>query len=425
MSKYSIQNECLEMIGAFSDEQLNSEMIVIESVLDIFDKSILMMELTNADIDLPECPMFMESFLIQEAPDATGGEQNQTTENNTQDANTSESTDNGDAKKSANTISEEERKKYNSEHQFRQKNKKGKVENWFFSIILFIPRFLGFLIQCVVKLFKKIFNKDADKKVKDASKKTTNLTADQKAKLAEDAKTEEGENNTNTDANANNGEQNTNGQNNSKAGEFDVNTLMFKWWDHRQLIQEIERLRLLFESFNLNDAESVKKFVTGTDGQVNISVDIGKIQVVAIQGDLLVDAKNEELNALKALSDLAGKKKEEVEKVKEDRSLWTNFVGKFKGESAALKAARGVCDKLKQVCTEVSDMTKNMFEAYVRTVKWANDITGVFGDNPVLNDQSNQNDQGTNANNNGGNNAGSANNGGENNGGSETIPAAG
>ena len=304
MSKYSIQNECLEMIGAFSDEQINSEMTVIESVLDIFDKSILMMELTNADIDLPECPMFMESFLFQEAPDATGGEQNQTPENNAQDANASESTDNADAKKSTNTISEEERKKYNSEHQFRQKNKKGKVENWFFSIILFIPRFLGFLIQCVVKLFKKIFNKDADKKVKDASKKATNLTADQKAKLAENAKTEEDENNTNTDANANNGEQNTNGQNNSKAGEFDVNTLMFKWWDHRQLIQEIERLRLLFESFNINDAESVKKFVTGTDGQVKISVDIGNIQVVAIQGDLLVDAKNEEHAKLKIMNGL-------------------------------------------------------------------------------------------------------------------------
>lgn len=416
MSKYSIQNECLEMIEAFSDEQLNSEMTVIESVLDIFDKSILMMELTNADIDLPECPMFMESFLIQEV-DAAGGEQNQATENNTQDANASESTDNADAKKSTNTISEEERKKYNSEHQFRQKNKKGKVENWFFSIILFIPRFLGFLIQCVVKLFKKIFNKDADKKVKDASKKATNLTAEQKAKLAENAKTEEGENNSNTDANANNSEQN-----NSKAGTFDVNTLMFKWWDHRQLIQEIERLRLLFESFNLNDAESVKKFITGTDGQVKISVDIGNIQVVAIQGDLLVDAKNEELNALKALSDLAGKKKEEVEKVKEDRSLWTNFVGKFKGESAALKAARGVCDKLKQVCTEVSNMTKNMFDAYVKTVKWANEIEGAFGDNPVLNDQ---NDQGANANNTGDQNTGNTDNGGGNNEGAETIPAAG
>lgn len=421
MSKYSIKNECLEMIEAFSDEQINSEMTVIESVLDIFDKSILMMELTNADIDLPECPMFMESFLIQEA-DAAGGEQNQTPENNAQDANASESTDNADAKKSTNTISEEERKKYNSEHQFRQKNKKGKVENWFFSIILFIPRFLGFLIQCVVKLFKKIFNKDADKKVKDASKKATNLTAEQKAKLAENAKTEEGENNTNTDTNANNGEQNTNGENNSKAGTFDVNTLMFKWWDHRQLIQEIERLRLLFESFNLNDAESVKKFVTGTDGQVKISVDIGNIQVVAIQGDLLVDAKNEELNALKALSDLAGKKKAEVEKVKEDRNLWTNFVGKFKGESAALKAARGVCDKLKQVCTEVSNMTKNMFDAYVKTVKWANEIEGAFGDNPVLNDQ---NDQGANANNAGDQNTGNTDNGGGNNEGAETIPAAG
>ena len=45
MSKYSLQTECLENIEAFSDEHINREMAVIESVLEIFDKTILMMEL--------------------------------------------------------------------------------------------------------------------------------------------------------------------------------------------------------------------------------------------------------------------------------------------------------------------------------------------------------------------------------------------
>ena len=69
MSKYSIQNECLEMIEAFSDEQMSSDMAVIESVLDIFDKTILMMELSNEPVDIPDVSMFMESAFFQEDGD--------------------------------------------------------------------------------------------------------------------------------------------------------------------------------------------------------------------------------------------------------------------------------------------------------------------------------------------------------------------
>jgi hypothetical protein len=68
MIKYSLQNECLENIEAFSDEQMNREMAVIESVLEIYDKTILMMELSNSDVDIPDCSMFMESTFFQEAP---------------------------------------------------------------------------------------------------------------------------------------------------------------------------------------------------------------------------------------------------------------------------------------------------------------------------------------------------------------------
>ena len=66
MIKYSLQNECLENIEAFTDEQMSREMAVIESVLEIYNKTILMMELSNSDVDLPDCSMFMESTFFQE-----------------------------------------------------------------------------------------------------------------------------------------------------------------------------------------------------------------------------------------------------------------------------------------------------------------------------------------------------------------------
>lgn len=163
MIKYSLQNECLENIEAFSDEQFNAEISVFESVLDVFDKSILIMEMSNSEEIIPECSLFMESTFFQEADPAQP----------VQNAENAQTTTNTDEKKEASTsISEEERKKYNSEHQFRQKNKKGKVENIFISIIAFIPRFLGFLIQCIVKFVKKLANKEKsenEKKVKEAT----------------------------------------------------------------------------------------------------------------------------------------------------------------------------------------------------------------------------------------------------------------
>lgn len=179
MSKYSIQNECLEMIEAFSDEQMTSEMSVIESVLDIFEKTVLMMELSNSDVDIPDCSMFMESTFFQEVDGEPAGG----------DANTAPPTNNAEAAKPAeNKVpTEEERKKYNSQNQFRQMNKKGKIENIFISIITFIPRFLGFLIQCLVKLVKKITNKD-----KTAAETVKNATPEEKAKVAEELKSKEG-----------------------------------------------------------------------------------------------------------------------------------------------------------------------------------------------------------------------------------------
>ena len=188
MIKYSLQNECLENIEAFSDEQMSREMAVIESVLEIYNKTILMMELSNSDVDLPDCSMFMESTFFQESDgDTTGNGQTsgggqsapaaapsaaegqpaqQPAQNNAQ----------GDTKK---PMTEEERKAYNKEHWVRMKNKKGNLENIFISIIAFIPRLLGFIIQSIVRFFKKLTNKENDDDIKNAQKDAETLTEEE------------------------------------------------------------------------------------------------------------------------------------------------------------------------------------------------------------------------------------------------------
>lgn len=190
MNKYSIQNECLEMIEAFSDEQMTSEMSVIESVLDIFEKTVLMMELSNSDVDIPDCSMFMESTFFQELdppatesnPAPSQGEPT-TEESNSAPATNQPSDTNASSNSNTqnNTMSEADRKNYNKEHWVRMKNKKGNIENIFISIIAFIPRLLGFILQSIVRFFKKLFNKDTDKK----AEAVANATDEQKAKVAE------------------------------------------------------------------------------------------------------------------------------------------------------------------------------------------------------------------------------------------------
>ena len=136
MIKYSLQNECLENIEAFTDEQMSREMAVIESVLEIYNKTILMMELSNSDVDIPDCSMFMESTFFQEeevkegapATAADSPKEGQPAQGDGKDKS-------GETKK---PMTEEERKAYNKEHWVRMKTKDGKTENIFISIIRII-----------------------------------------------------------------------------------------------------------------------------------------------------------------------------------------------------------------------------------------------------------------------------------------------
>lgn len=202
MSKYSLQTECLENIEAYSDEQFAAEMTVIESAMAIFDKAILMMELSNSDIDLPDCSLFMESTFFQEeetttpqqdagqpegapapAPAATNS-----AGNNNANANKAANTNNKNAKVTDNPD------EYNKDHHFRKANKEGKLENIFISILLFIPRLITLPIKLIVNAIKN--NKSGD-----AAKKAESATPEEKKKATENIKAEGGQNGVTVDEN--------------------------------------------------------------------------------------------------------------------------------------------------------------------------------------------------------------------------------
>ena len=199
MIKYSLQNECLENIEAFTDEQYRSEMAVIESVLDVFDKACLMMELSNSDVNIPDCSMFMESAFFQEVETNNGGDgdpptgnnqaqtggdpatpKENTDQNNTQAANNDSQNKSGNGEKVTNNPEE-----YNKEHHFRKANKKGNLENIFISILLFIPRLLALPIKLLINFIKK-------KKDEKAVSTVKNATPEEKAAVANELKEKEG-----------------------------------------------------------------------------------------------------------------------------------------------------------------------------------------------------------------------------------------
>ena len=386
MSKYSLQNECLENIEAFSDEQMNREMAVIESVLDIFDKTILMMELSNSDADVPDCSMFMESTFFQEqdpqpANGGEGGEVGQPTPaaQDGQQQNNGQTRNNG--QKTPPT--EAERKKYNSEHQFRQMNKKGNTENMFISIIAFIPRFFGFIIQCIVKLIKKITNKNNDEAIKNSTENAKNLTDEQKQKLSSVSENQTGQGNGDGSSVENTGKS---------LGTFNINDITYNWWDQGQVIKSIDDMIHNLSHFDLNNIEEVNQFI-------QFFTNIGKIQagesseykIVNTDGNALVACKNEITNKLNELDKLISEKYETLKGIVDNRSLIANLLSKFKGDGGndakAVLKGKQILGALKIASKQISDLTSNMWNGYEQALKSANIING--------NDSGNSNNNGS------------------------------
>lgn len=222
MSKYSLQTECLENIEAFSDEHINREMAVIESVLEIFDKTILMMELSNNDVDVPDCSMFMESTFFQEvetpATENVGQNNTQTTtgdNNNNQKTNNNSQNNSGKGAKVT-----DDPKEYNKDHHFRKANKEGKLENVFISILLFIPRLLTLPFKLIVNAIKN------HKSNGEAAKKAESATPDEKQKVVDSIKNGNGEDGVTVDENGNLLASDSSG-NNDVVVTFDVQTASF------------------------------------------------------------------------------------------------------------------------------------------------------------------------------------------------------
>ena len=217
------------MIEAFSDEQMSREMAVIESVLDIFDKTILMMELSNNDVDIPDCSMFMESTFFQEdKTPSTGNDQStnntdtnpqpaeNANQNNTQTANNNSQNKSGKGDKVTDNPEE-----YNKDHHFRKANKEGKLENMFISILLFIPRLLTLPFKLIVNAIKN------HKSNGEAAKKAESATPEEKQKVVDGIKNENGQDGVTVDENGNISASDGSGNNDGAVVTFDMQSASF------------------------------------------------------------------------------------------------------------------------------------------------------------------------------------------------------
>lgn len=383
MIRYSLQTECLENIEAFSDEQMNREMAVIESVIDIFDKTVLMMELSNNDIDVPDCSMFMESAFFQEfdppngqtTEGGEGGEEGKTTsaaqtgqqQNDGQTGNNTQKT----------PPTEAERKKYNSEHQFRQMNKKGKIENIFISIIAFIPRFFGFLIQCGVKFFKKLFNKNADESVEKADTSMQNLTKEEVLNAindADQAKSQNDNNNNQTQADAS--PPNTNNiqpqqEQADNIGSLDINSLNWKWYNTNNVVAGIRKCMMTLTNI-LNNIDSMltdnttldlKKQIDDCQSIIknSISSDAG----IMMSGKDVVKSKDMIKDQLNRFGKLCGDLKNAFESRK-DKFL--KIFEKNNDKNAKINELKQSCVALRNFSKTTSENLDKVYKSYSQIV---------------------------------------------------------
>ncbi len=407
MSKYSLQTECLENIEAYSDEQMASEIAVIESVFDIFDKTLIMMELSNTDVDIPDCSMFMESTFIQEEETTDGGQPAEQQEETTAETTSS---DGGEKKADNKPPTEAERKKYNSEHQFRQMNKKGNVENIFISIIAFIPRLLGFLIQCVVKLFKKITNKKSDDDIKKASQDAQELTEEEIEETSNETDAELPEDPVDQDqpqaqpqgqlpmnqaqpaaqpqqpqqqpAPVQNDTQNAAANTasapaapapaanmNDNVGKMDSKSKMWSWFDEQKVLEAINNLSQIMGSLDLTNVDTVTAFgneIVKGKNQLNAALS----QRVAVNGDVLISSKNNITKQLNGLADAAKRTSDSIENFRKNRENISRALRNGK----IVKETRNAVNSLKDYAKDFSKKSAKIIKAYVKAAKQADKI---------------------------------------------------
>lgn len=361
MIKYSLQNECLENIEAFSDEQMSREMAVIESVLEIYDKTILMMELSNNDVDIPDCSMFMESTFFQEDDEPPVENAQPKTGDDAQTAN------NGDNNQDANNkpMTEEERKAHNKEHWIRQTNKKGKVENIFISIIAFIPRFFMFLGRCVKKLFTKTSDKAKDDAVKKADENMQNMTPEQISEAVKNAKDSQSAENTDQSA-----PQQTEQTDTGNIGEIDVYSKTWKWYNTDNVLTGIRKCMETLTDMQNNIDSYMDKQTTELKTRIDncqaiIKNALSSDKAVPMRGTDVVASKD----SIKAELGKFGTLCETLAKTFENKKdTFFKIIERTTDKNAKINAVKQSCDALKTFCKMTSNSLDNIYKAYEKKV---------------------------------------------------------
>lgn len=349
MIKYSLQTECLENIEAFSDEHINREMAVIESVIDIFDKTVLMMELSNNDVDVPDCSMFMESAFFQENENGTNGN-NQPTAGQPSQPNT---------ESAEKPMTDEERKAYNKDHWVRMKNKKGDTEHILISIIAFIPRLLGFIIQSIVKFFKKIFNKESSENIKNAGKNAANASNETLEKAAKASQPESG----------GDGQSQT-----INLGVFDPNTKRWNMFDGQVMSNILKEIATVLGNININEYKTLQQQHTNLKTASDKLKGFNQIQWydaesfernVAMLGEQLDLIKNEAEKQRKNID--ANKQNIYLQAGADNGNSWK--VGRATADN--LKNLKVLCTELKELCKSISNKLNESLKAFMNCDKSA------------------------------------------------------
>lgn len=387
MIKYSLQNECLENIEAFSDEQMNREMAVIESVLEIYDKTILMMELSNNDVDIPDCSMFMESTFFQEVETPPAENDQPKTGDDVQPTN------NGDNNQDTNNkpMTEEERKAHNKEHWIRQTNKKGKVENIFISIIAFIPRFFMFLGRCVKKLFTKTSDKAKDDAVKKADENMQNMTPEQISEAVKNAKDSQPAENTDQSApQQGSAPQQTEQTDTGSIGEIDVYSKTWKWYNTDNVLTGIRKCMETLTDMQNNIDSYMDKQTTELKTQIDncqaiIKNTLSSDKAVPMRGTDVVASKD----SIKAELGKFGTLCETLAKTFENKKdTFFKIIERTTDKNAKINAVKQSCDALKTFCKMTSKSLDNIYKAYEKkVVSTASAINNAAGNSNPTNSQ--------------------------------------
>ena len=402
MSKYSLQTECLENIEAYSDEQFNAEMAVIESAMAIFDKAILMMELSNSDIDLPDCSLFMESTFFQENETTTSQQNAEQPEGAPAPAaseNNGDTTNNTSEKK---TMTEAERKEHNKEHWVRQTNKNGKVENIFISIIAFIPRFFMFLGRCVKKLFTKTSDKAKDEAVKKADENMQNMTNDQISQAVNSVKTDveqppQGEpkqtNNTEPQQGTQQGsqpaqsqpqpqEQQTNEVANT-VGSFDPTSHTWNWYNTGNVLAGIRKCMETLTNMQNNIDSYLDKSTNDLKVQIDncktiIDNSLSSEKSIQMRGTEVVDSKESIKTELGKFGTLCENLAKAFESKKD---TFLKFFERNTDKNAKINEVKQSCEALKTFSKTTAGTLDKVYKAYEQILRDAFAINNAAGNN--------------------------------------------